>query len=354
MVQIATRTESQHQPGSAPISVATERLVRCQVGGSPFVLPLERIAEVVALGAATATAPRGWIGTLVRNERPVPIGDLAFLLGLTPTITTRRVVRAVILRGGTSGGLFGVTVESVPTVLNADTARPEPVPAIARRGGAGLVQGTLIHNDELLLVLNADVIIERLAAGLTRQSDGRITELRALPRRAASDTGRFLAADRPRPQFAPPKRDLQALLVTGMETADGGSGFIPAVPMNWVQEVRPWQEPRVLPQAPASLIGLITWRGRVLPVLDLTQRLTGIPGTEVVGGKRRLLIVGPQGSPPLGALLIPGVRGLQTLSADAPGTPPALPDTLDRALLSAWTRHGDDAVAVLDPAAFFA
>lgn len=353
MVQIATRLEAQHQPSSAPASSATERLVRCQIGGSPFVLPLERVAEVVALGAATATAPRGWIGTLVRNERPVPIGDLAFLLDLTPAITNRRDVRAVILRGGASGGLFGVTVENVPTVLDAGTARPEPVPLVARRVAAGLIQGTLIHNDELLLALDTDAIIERLAAGITRQSNGRITELRALPRRANGDTDRFRATERSRSQPAPPKRDLQALLVTSMETADGGSGFIPAIPMTWVQEVRPWQEPRILPHAPASLIGLITWRGRILPVLDLTQRLTGIPGIEVAGGKRRLLIVGPQGGLPLGALLIPGVRGLQTLSADAPRIPSALPDTLDPALLSAWTRHGEDAVAVLDPAAFF-
>ena len=73
-------------------------------------------------------------------------------------------------------------------MLNAGTARPEPVPAIARRGASGLVQGSLIHEDDLLLVLDADVIIERLAAGITRQSDGRITELRALPRRAGTDT----------------------------------------------------------------------------------------------------------------------------------------------------------------------
>jgi chemotaxis signal transduction protein len=353
MVQIATRTEAARRPEGAPASFATERLVRCQVGGSPFVFPLERVAEVVALGIATAVAPRGWIGTLVRNERPVPIGDLAFLLGLTPAIGNRRDVRAVILRGA-AGALFGVTVESVPKVLDAAGARPEPVPLFARRAVAGLVQGSLVQDDELLLVLDADAIIERLGAGITRLPDGRITELRALPLRTGGDTGRIVASDRPRLQPGPPPRDLQALLVTRLETADGGSGFVPAVPMAWVQEVRSWQQPRVLPHAPTALVGLIAWRGRALPVIDLTQRLTGIPAEAGAEGKRRLLIVGPQGDPPLGALLIPGVRGLQTLAADAPETSPAPPETLDPALLSAWTRHGEDGVAVLDPAAFFA
>lgn len=351
MVQPAT------PPGSlatAAAAVNTARLVRCQVGGSPFVLPLERVAEVVALGTATATAPRGWIGTLVRNEQPVPIGDLAFLLGLTPATTNRRDARAIILRGGGRGGLFGVTVENVPKVLDSGLVQPDLVPPLARRGASGLVQGSIIQGDDLLLLLDADAIIERLAAGITRQGDGRITELRALPRRAGADTGRVRVAERARTPLGPPPRDLQTLLVTPMETADGGSGFVPAIPMTWVQEVRPWQQPRLLPHAPASLLGLIAWRGRALPVIDLTQRLTGIPGTEVAGGKRRLLIVGPQGGQPLGAMLIPGVRGLQTLYADTPGAPPALPETLDLGLLTAWTRHGDDAVAVLDPGAFFA
>jgi chemotaxis signal transduction protein len=353
MVQIATQTGASRQPGGAPAIFTTGRLIRCQVGGSPFILPLERVAEVVALGAATTAAPRGWIGTLVRNERPVPIGDLAFLLGLPPAISNRRDARAVILRGA-GGAVFGVTVESVPKVLDGAGAHLEPAPLLARRGAAGLVQGSIIQNDELLLVLDADAIIERLGAGITRLGDGRITELRALPRRGSGDTGRIAASDRPRRQPGPLQRDLQTLLVTRLETADGGSGFIPAVPMTWVQEVRSWQQPRILPHAPASLVGLLAWRGRALPVIDLAQRLTGIPADAGAEGKRRLLIVGPQGGAPLGVLLIPGVRGLQTLTADTPVGSFAPPETLDPTLLSAWTRLGDDGVAVLDPTAFFA
>src|SRR3954454_5163307 len=141
MAQIATQTGSSRQPSGAQAIFATGRLIRCHVGGSPFILPLERVAEVVALGAATTAAPRGWIGTLVRNERPVPIGDLAFLLGLTPAISNQRDVRAVILRSAT-GALFGVTVESVPKVLDVAGAQIEPVPLLARRGAPGLVQGS--------------------------------------------------------------------------------------------------------------------------------------------------------------------------------------------------------------------
>lgn len=328
------------------------RLVRCQVGGRPFALPLERVVEVVALGTATATAPRGWIGTLLRNERPVPIGDLAFLLGLPPAQVARRDVRAMILRGAAGNPPFGVTVETVPKVLDIGEARPEPMPPSAWRGAGELVRGSLVYDDALLLLLDADAIIARLAGGVTRAPDGRISELRALPRRFGGESG-TVGDGRPR-LLRTPARDLPALLVTRTETADGGSGFVPAVPMTWIQEVRPWEEPRPLPHAPAALIGLATWRGRTLPVVDLVQRLTGIPSTTLGAGKRRLLIVGPQGQAPLGALLVPGVLGLRTLVADPPGDAHAMPETLDPALLSAWTHHDADAVAVLDLAAFFA
>jgi hypothetical protein len=51
---------------------------------------------------------------------------------------------------------------------------------------------------------------------------------------------------------------------------------------------------------------------------------------------------------------VPGVRGLATIAALPASAPPALPDTIDPGLLQAWTRHGDDPVAILDPTTLFA
>jgi chemotaxis signal transduction protein len=201
----------------------------------------------------------------------------------------------------------------------------------------------------LLLILDADTIRERLAAGITRADDGRITELRSLPRRA-HDPGRP-TVERSRshsPVFAD---EQQVLLIASMETADGGSGFAPAIPMAWVHEVRAWAAPQRLPHAPAALAGLMIWRERALPVIDLTQRLTGIP-SSALDSRRRLLIVGPQGGVPLGALIVSGVRGLQTIASGSEDE--VLPETLDPALFRSWVRHNAESVAILDPAACFA
>src|SRR5215213_9374568 len=122
-------------------TVGWGRVVRFHIGGQPYALPLDRVAEVVALGSATATAPRGWVGTLARYGCPVPIGDLAYLLGATGPAVARRDLRAVILRGQPEGGipgapLYGVTVESVPAVIDIGTARPEALPPFAQRNAS--------------------------------------------------------------------------------------------------------------------------------------------------------------------------------------------------------------------------
>lgn len=351
MVQIAARPELRRTPISATAVSKVDRLVRCQIGGGQFALPLERVAEVVALGSATATAPRGWIGTLVRNERPVPIGDLAFLLGLPAVRSNRHDARAVILRGGADDLLFGITVETVPKVLSSDDISLLPLPLLAQSLATGLLQGSVILGEELLFILDADTIRARLAAGITRADDGRITELRSLHRRGSEPSRLPVQQARYRPQaFA---AELPVLRLTSMETADGGSGFAPALPMAWVREVRAYVAPRPLPHAPAALAGLMIWHDRALPVIDLTQRLTGIPSTIHDDGRRRLLIVGPQGAAPLGALIVPGVSGLQTIQT-AREDEQALPETLDPALFSAWIQHGTGVVAILDPAACFA
>ena len=333
-------------------AVAAGRFVRCIVGGVPFALPLARVAEVVAIGTATATAPRGWIGTLARNERPVPIGDLTFLLDFPHAPLNRREVRALILRAHDADTRYGVTIEAVPQVFDTGAARAVPLPAVATTAH-GLVTGSLVHDDELLLVLDTDAIIARLVSGITRGPDGRITELRALLRRGGERSTVFQAREGVPPAL--PLHDDQAALVLGpLEAADGSGTLLPALPMRWVQEVSPWQAARPIPHAPDAVGGLIIWRGQALPVLDLAQRLTGLPSDAGTETRRRLLIVGPQGGAPRGALAVTAVRGLRTLRPMTDQRDGSIPNLPDPALIAAWAWQEGDAIGLLDPAALFA
>ena len=333
-------------------AVAAGRFVRCVVGGMPFALPLARVAEVVAIGTATATAPRGWIGTLARNERPVPVGDLAFLLGFPGAAIDRREPRALILRAPDADTRYGVTIEAVPQVFDAGLTHAMPLPTVVL-SAQGLVSGSLVHDDEILLVLDADTIIDRLVAGITHGPDGRITELRALLRRGGERSAAFQA--RADATTAPPLADEQAALLLGsLEAADGSGALCPALPMRWVQEVAPWRAARPIPHAPAAISGMIVWRGQALPVLDLAQRLTGLPSDAGAEARRRLLIVGPQGEAPRGALSVTTVRGLGTLQPTPDRAHDSVPNLPDPALLAAWAWYEGEAIGLLDPEAFFA
>lgn len=325
------------------------RLVRFEIGGDLFALPLEEVAEIVGLGVASATAPRGWVGTLVRDERPVPIGDLGFLLGLPATAARRHEMRALILRGATGTITFGVTVDAVPAVIDASGIGLQQLPTIARRMASRLVAGSVVIDDTLILVLDRAAIRERLLAGLTRDDADRITELRALPRPLAEV--RRADAITPAGQPAPLPGEMRALVLTPIEAADGGDSFAPALPMEWVQEVRSFSAARRIPLAPPTLAGLLMRQGRALPVLDLTRGLTGIPGDERAP-RRRLLIVGQPGEAPLGALLVSGVRGLRTLTVD-PAPDAALPALSDPGALRAWAHEDGAPIAILEPAALF-
>ncbi|MBL8238426.1 MAG: purine-binding chemotaxis protein CheW [Bryobacterales bacterium] len=46
-----------------------------------------------------------------------------------------------------------------------------------------------------------------------------------------------------------------------------------AVPVERIREIIPWQEITPVPQAAAYILGVINLRGRVVPVMDLRQRL---------------------------------------------------------------------------------
>lgn len=348
MAQVATRPPASRSAEQFAAASAVDRLVRCVLGDETFALPLEQVAEVVALGGAPA--PRGWVGTLVRGERLVPIGDLAFLLGLPAAPAGGDERRAIVLRGAPDRTILGVAVDAVPTVIDAAGIDLQPLPAVARRAATGLIRGSVVLGERVLLVLDVETIRERLGVGLVRGDDGRITELRALPRRVASDQG-WAAVARDAPPIGPLADELQALVITPVEMADGGGSFAPALPLGSVQEVRPFAVPRHLPHAPSAVIGLIERRGRALPVLDLARRLTGIPGAEH-DPRRRLLIIGEPGAEPLGALLVPGVRGLRTLARGV-AAPSPVPETIDPTLLRAWTGDSDESVAVLDPVGLF-
>jgi chemotaxis signal transduction protein len=336
---------------SAELPAATLRLVRFTVGGGVFALPLDRVPEVVRLSNIVAQPARGWVGMWLRDRQSAPVADLAFVLGLATAGDS--AARAILLSAQTGAIAYGLAVDDVPVAITVARDELQSLPASVCPPGQTVLAASVVREAEVLLVLDADALIARLAPGVVRGDNDGVTELRPLAHQGM-DTARLAPSPDARRTPGPPRQDARVILLAPVEPADGGAVFQPAVPITWVREVRASELVRTLPEAPAAVLGLLAWRGYGLPVLDLSWRLTGIPGRGVHEPGARLLIVGPPAGEPLGALLVSGVRGLASLAPSAPGQPTlALPETLDAGLLSAWTSRNGEPLALLAPGALF-
>ena len=84
-----------------------------------------------------------------------------------------------------------------------------------------------------------------------------------------------------------------------------------------VIQVAPYPACTPLPHAPAYIAGLATWRGRTLPVIDLSALLNGTPAVPLLS--TRILIVNypcPEGSAqPLGLLVEKAVETIKQAEA---------------------------------------
>jgi chemotaxis-related protein WspB len=96
-----------------------------------------------------------------------------------------------------------------------------------------------------------------------------------------------------------------------------------ALPAYIIQEIIPIVERRVLPQAPDYVAGLIRYRGRVVPVIDLS-RMAGFPAAAQVLSTRIILVDYPHGSGEsqiLGLMVehVTGTAGISTKELVSPG-----------------------------------
>lgn len=101
------------------------------------------------------------------------------------------------------------------------------------------------------------------------------------------------------------------------------------------------RDPAVLPQLPPHLLGLVPWRARALPVLDLAP-LLGLPSAESCAYTVVLRAGGHEAG-----LVVERVRGLDVAPPALEPVPAHLPGRLrscTRGILTA----GNEAIVVLD------
>ncbi len=323
------------------------RLIRCGLGRETYGLDMAWVrgiqrAESLRPNPA-AGEPAGWLPT---REGDVPVYSLASRFGqLRPAgVAPGRVITLNPLSSALSpspnGGEPGrgappwaLLVDRVSQVISVPADRMEPLPPVAVNPSANYFQGVVRLGQELILLLAPERLHPEAPAP---PPSGAFAPplLRAsapLPPRSSAGRGRIIvfSTTAPRP---------------GERAVSFGLSVTQAPEILHPPPVTP------VPAAPAFVQGLVNWRDRPVPVIDLDVRLglasESPPSAE---GRTRLIVVRDRGAAGqdvlAGVRIQPAIRVLRLPLAHRPSDR-ALP--LDRALVRCVVELDDETLVIPD------
>lgn len=324
-----------------------------RVAGQEFALPIATVAEIVPLPETVTRMPRArahLLGVMPLRDRLVPLVGLRALFALDAEEpgevgdgTARRSGRVVVVRTGAgagSGAPVGVVVDEVREILRLDRSLIDPVPplmareaefedidGIARAGGGRLVS-----------VLSAERMFRHGAALADRTGESGDSQDGAGGAGAMTQTGGAAAG-----------QGSVALVVFRLGDAEYG------LPVEAVREVlrRP-DSVTPLPNAPEAVVGVLSLRGAVVPLID-PHRLLRLPvgnaGPGNAGAGRVVVVAVGDG---LAGLPVDGMSGLVHVPASAIGPAPAVSQAQGRLVHRVATLADGGAgrmILLMDPSA---
>lgn len=133
-------------------SASLRELLRVEVAGSPYALPIESVREIVRLGPVTRVprAPALVLGVITLRGEIVQLLDLRRALGAEPAPPGRRS-RIVVLHSE-AGEIAGWLVDAVNEVLRVSEEDLRPPP-----GDAGeLVTALCVHGGRFVSLLEPE------------------------------------------------------------------------------------------------------------------------------------------------------------------------------------------------------
>lgn len=268
-------------------------LVRMEIGGLRFVVPLADVAAVIeptAMERQDDDAGGVWIGRIASRQGVIAVASGPRLLRVGSG--DERPGRLAILRARQPVGL------AVDRVLGARTvdrdqilSLPETVAALRAVPVSGAIWS---EDDELEVLLDVDALLSELES----DPNGNRQPERFIHSYRQKIVGRYGGVDYRR----------------ALEVRFEGSAERWLLPMSTVRLVTDAPEPHPLPRSPERIAGLLSWRRGPIPVIDPTYQLR-IP--RPVGQAARLVVIGEPaaiGAPSQeadAALLVSAVAGIQ-------------------------------------------
>jgi len=278
-------------------------LLGCTLAGQDYALPIGAVVEIlavppdiVALPGAAAAA----LGVIPYRNGLLPLASLRALLGLPQAADGAG--QAIVLRIGRS--LVGLVADRIKGVLRAPEDAIGPVPAALNRG-AGEAQIDAIYRpaggSRLISILSPEHLFQDettsriLADGRERRDD-------AMAEQGVAGRERFV------------------VFRLGEEAY--------GLPIAAVEEVVRLPDPVTrVPRAPDFVEGVMSLRGKIVPLIDLRRRFEVQDGAPT--GRRRVVVTRLRGV--LAGFIVDAVSEIADLAQDGLAVAPDFPTALGAA-----------------------
>jgi purine-binding chemotaxis protein CheW len=275
----AVRRFAASQVPAMPSGPAVERdgggdrlaLVGLRLGSQEYALPLDEVDRVMRPPEALTQVPHTddvMLGAIAFDGGLLPVVSLAVLLGLPRSGADPASARVLV--ADVAGERVGLMVERVTGTIEVPRDRIDAVPPLLTRGAAearivGICR--LETGGRLLCLLSTARLFDSQTMTLVRSS--RQQELARMPD----------------PEASVGSRETFVIFRLGEEAY--------GLPIGAVHEVARYPESLArVPDAPDFVAGIMSLRGRAVPVIDTARRFGASPGE---GRSRRVIVVSAGG-----------------------------------------------------------
>lgn len=270
----------------SPSRPDTTDVIRVEIGGDGFALPLAAIATILSPSAMTTSdTDTGWAGTVPSRGGEIPIAAGRTIFNLdTPATSDQRLL---ILRGSPATGLLVDTIHGTTTLQAGDIEWLSPLFGPVERL---LTQAVAWQTDGALdLVIDVPALRRHLHTGPASNASSATTSIASV----------F--------QHTPPGDRLELRL------DDSDNRWL--LPIDHVRHISDPRPPARLPRTTPTILGLLAWRREPIPLID-TARTLGLPASTPT----TLIVIGPASQPDdaLLALTITTVTGVAPSDSTAP------------------------------------
>ena len=241
-------------------------LIGFSLAGQEYALPLDDVAEVIALPIGIASLPHtdeAMMGVTALRGTLLPLVSLRVLLGLPSHGWDRAAARILVTRIG--GAVAGLVADNLSDILRVPPGDVDQVPPVLTRGrGEAQIKAIcrLEQGGRLVSILSTEQLFDQATANRIQASAAQ--EAAQVATNAPIATEKFVVFRLGRESYG--------------------------LPIAAVDEVvrRPDHLTRV-PGAPAFMQGVMNLRGQVVPVIDQRQRFA-VKDAEHGSGRRVLIV----------------------------------------------------------------